>query len=125
MSRSNILEPFLVITNGDLSGNLVSEVTGISYQDNICYQCNITATADGVFSVQGSSDYVPAPQGVQNNPANAGNWVTLGALTVTGADVLLFDINQCSFPWVRLIFTDSSGGTSSGVVNAYVSGKKV
>lgn len=125
MSRANIIEPFLILTNETLDANLVSEVTGIAYHDNLAIQCNVTATANGSFSVQGSSDYVPPPQGVQNKPANAGNWVTLGSLTVAGADVLLFDVNQCAFPWIRLIFTDASGGTSNGTVNAYVSGKKL
>lgn len=125
MSRANILEPFLILTNGDLGGDLVSEVTTISYQDNIAIQCNVTATAVGTFAVQGSSDYVPPPQGVQNTPANTGNWVTIGSLTVAGADILLFDVNQCAFPNIRLIFTDGSAGANNGVVNAYVSGKKL
>lgn len=119
--RNNPLAPYEIISAGDLSGNLTSAVTGISYQDNISIQCVVTGSPVGDFAVQGSNDYIPGPN--HTTPAlNAGNWVTLGTLSVTGADDLLFDVNQMPFPYIRLIYTSTSG---TGAVTATIAAKKV
>ena len=124
MTRAIFFPPYEVLS-AVLSANRTSAVTQISYQDNISYQCIVTGTCSGTFAVQGSLNYQPTPQGVQNDPAASGDWVTLGTLTVAGTDLLLFDVNQCAFPNIRIIYTDASSGTGSATCQVLVSGKKV
>lgn len=124
MTRSIFLKPYEVLDT-TLNGNKTSLATTIEYQDNISYECIIVGNCSGTFAVQGSLNYQPTPQGVQNSPAESGDWVTLGTLTVTGSDILLFDVNQCAFPNIRIIYTDSSGGTGTATCRVLVSGKKV
>lgn len=122
--RKNILHKFQVMTSADGSGDITSAVTGTQYLDNIGYQINLsgTPTMTGQFFVQVSVDY---EQNAQGTVTNAGNWVSLSlspTASVTGGSpsTIYIDINQISAPWMRLIYTHSSG---TGTVNAFVSAK--
>jgi hypothetical protein len=110
--RKNTLSPFKTITSGDMSGNLTSKVTDISHMDNVSIQLNWTGTPTGTFAVQGSLDQA--------------NWVSLALSPTPGAagaaGNILLDLNQLSFPYIRTIYTASSG---SGSLDAIISGKMV
>lgn len=104
-----------------MSGNLVSQITNIEFQDNIGIQINFTGSAVGTFNVQISSDYKQDSQGVVQN---AGNWISLvlnpAPVAAGSANQIFIDMNQLSAPWIRLIYTASS---STGVLNAFISAK--
>lgn len=89
--------------------------------DNIGIQANLTGggSMSGTFSVQVSADHA---QDTEGNETVAGNWITVVTASVTSGAPLLtyFDLNQLSAPWVRLIYTHSSG---AGTVNAFITGK--
>jgi flagellar basal body P-ring protein FlgI len=109
--RKNSLVQYQVIKGGDGSGDLTGPSTNIQNLDNIGYQINMTGTMTGVFSVQVSADNT--------------NWVSLTLnppLSVaSGSPTNIYaDINQISAPWIRLIYTHTSG---SGTVNAFITGK--
>lgn len=115
------LEPYPVFTAADLSADATSEVTGIKYQDNICYQCSLTGAPVGILYVQGSIDYVPGAYNT-SPPRNAGNWVNITSATISAADDVIFDLNQIPLPYIRLFYDSTSG---SGAIDAIVAGKKV
>jgi len=122
MGRKDVLKIYQVITNGDMSqATLTSKVTGIQYMDNIPIQLNFTGTPTGTFAVQGSLDY---SQDFQGNVTSVGNWVPLvlsPSPAATGAaGSILLDLNQLSFPWIRVVYTKTSG---TGTLNAFVGGK--
>lgn len=121
--RKNALIKFQTIVNGDLSGNLISTVTNIEFQDNIGVQLNFSGDAEGLFSVQVSMDYAQNSQGAVSN---AGNWIGLSldpapAATGSGGNIYI-DLNQLSAPWIRVIYTAASG---TGAVNAFICGKMI
>jgi hypothetical protein len=122
-STRGFLKPYQIITQGDVSGNLTSAVTSINYLDNVSIQLNAVGTAVGTFDVEGSLDYF---QDIYGNVVNAGNWVpiTLSPVpTLAGANKqILLDLNQLSFPWIRVTYTSTSG---AGTLDAYISAKQV
>jgi hypothetical protein len=105
-----------------MAGNLTSAVTNIEFLDNIGVQFNFTGTPTGTFQVQVSADY---SQDQQGNVLNAGNWIGLLSVLPTAsgsADSAYVDLNQLSAPWIRAIYTRTSG---TGTLNAYIVAKQV
>lgn len=123
-SGKNILVPFQIVTSGSMAGNLTSAVTDITKIDNVGIQLIFTGTPTGEFFVDGSLNYSPANNGAKL--ANAGDWVAIdlpsSALAAGSASSILLDLNQLSFPNIRVRYVRSSG---TGTLNAYISGKGV
>lgn len=118
MSRKNNLLKFQNITNGDMSqATLTSAVTEIQFLDNIGIQANFTGSPVGVFAVQVSADYARDLSGVVQNP---GNWITISSGTAVDGSPIYFDINQTSAPYIRLLYTRTSG---SGTLNSFITAK--
>lgn len=122
--RKNQLPSYQSITDGDMSGNLTSDVTDIRYMDNISIQLVFTGTPTGAFSVEGSLDYNrPDPTTGVTNP---GTWTAMSFTTPPvasgAAGTILLDLNQLSFPFIRVTYTAGSG---SGTLQCWVSGKAV
>lgn len=115
------------IVNGVMTGTTVilSVPTNITYKDSIAIQLQWTGSAVGTFEVQGSLDYNPgAPQ--SGGTANAGNWISLTlspspAASGTASQILI-NLNQLSFPWIRVKYTNAS---STGTLNGYISAKSL
>lgn len=122
-SRKNQLLKYQTITNGDMSAaSITSSVTNIQYLDNIGVQCNWNGTAPiGVIAIQVSADYAADEFG---NVTNPGNWFTLPTSpAVTGNTGSVYvDLNQMSAPWIRAVYTKTSG---TGTLNAFVTAKSI
>lgn len=123
-NSKNALYPYHFIVAQTIATNYTSNPVNIQFLDNVCIQLNFTGTPTGTFAVQGSLDYSQnALTGVQTN---AGNWVPI-ALPITpvasgAAGTILLDLNQLSFPWIRVVYTASS---STGVLDGYIGAKAV
>lgn len=119
-NSKNVLPPYKTFDAADMSAaTLTSLVTNISNIDNVCIQLSWSGSPVGTFSFQGSLDY--SPGGAGHPVATAGTWVEFTTADCTDGAVLL-DANQLSFPWVRVVYTKSSG---TGALTAYISGKAV
>lgn len=122
MSSRFPLRPYLVITNGDMSGTITSIVTIINNTSLMSYDISWSGTTPtGTLAVQVSNTYTQNGQGVTANP---GNWTslplsitpTVSGNTGNGA----IDIDATGFYAIRLVYTPSGG---VGTMNATVSGK--
>jgi hypothetical protein len=126
MSSRPLLKPQQVMTNAVANQNRTSLVTNINMISMVSYTVFWEANVTGTFSVQVCNDYV-APVGVQNYDLDNGHWVALTLttpVTATGtADSALIDIVLTAPAYIRLVFTDTSGGTGSGTINSWLSGK--
>lgn len=122
MPRKNVLIQYHSIKSGDMSGNLTSPVTNISYLDNIVIQLNASGTPNGTFSVETSLDYQVDSLG---NVINAGTWNALvlsPAPTITASGVITIDINQLAGTFLRVKWTANGG---AGTLNMYLAAKEV
>lgn len=122
MSSRPILSPFPVITNGDMSGNIISAVTVIQNSSMLSYDISWAGTAPvGVMSVQVSNTYSQYADGTVRN---AGNWTTLtlsAPPAVSGNTGNGFiDVDATGAFAIRLVYTRTSG---VGTMNATISGK--
>lgn len=125
-NSKQVFKPYKVISNGDMSqSSLTSSYTNIQGLDNVGYQVVFTGAPTGTFSVQISMDYQPGTS-PNAEPVNAGNWVSLPlspAIIASGSgDVAYIDLNQMSAPWIRLVYTRTSG---SGTLNAFIVAKAI
>jgi hypothetical protein len=123
-ARKNVLAPHNIITAGSMSGALTSDATSIQYMDNICIELVWTGTPTGTFSIEGSLTY--QTNSVGTGVSNAGTWVPI-TLTpppaATGsAGSILLDLNQLSFPYIRVKYSPTSG---SGTLTATIGGKQL
>lgn len=120
-NSKNALLPYHLVVAQSMAGDVTSDPTNIQYTDNCCIQANFTGTPTGVFAVQGSVDH--AEYALTHEVLVTGNWVTITTGSASGsAGLVLFDLNQLSFPWVRLIYTRTSG---TGTLDAYIGSKAV
>lgn len=125
MPRKNALLPYKLVDAVSMAASFTSTPLNIQWLDNVAIQCNITTSdAIGPVYIQGSLDY--SPGGAGHPIANAGNWVTLTLSPQPAAaganDTILFDLNQLSFPYVRISYSRTSG---TGTMTAYASSKEV
>lgn len=122
MSSRPQFNPYSVITDGDMSGNLTSLVTIIQKLSLISYAIEWTGTSPiGTISVEVSNDY---EQNADGSVKNSGTWNTLPLSSPTGvtgnADNGFIDIYATAGYATRLIYTRASG---IGTLNVIASGK--
>lgn len=118
MSRKNNLLQFHSIVNGDMSlSSLTSAVTSIQFLDNIGIQANFSGSPVGVLAIQVSADYA---QDYEGNVLNPGNWAPISSSSMTGGSPIYFDLNQLSAPWIRAVYTKTSG---TGTLNVFITAK--
>lgn len=120
--RKNTLPAYQIITAGDMStASITSAISNIQYLDNISLQLIWTGSPVGTFAVQGSLDH---SQDSLGNVTNAGTWdgLTLNPApaAIGSAGHILLDLNELSFPWIRVVYTKTSG---TGSLTAWIGGK--
>lgn len=114
--------PQPVITNGDMSGDLVSMVSIIDQLVMVSYSIVWTgASPAGNISVEVSDDY---SQNTDGSVRNAGTWNTLPLSAPTpvsgNSDHGFIDIDAHAGYAIRLAYTSTSG---TGIMNVIVMGK--
>ena len=108
--------------NGDMSGDITSNVIDLRSNYGCCIQANYTTTGTlgGVLSVEGSVDYY---EDLNGNVLNSGTWNTLSGQTATlnvsnASGSQPFDITTTAFGWLRVTYATAESDT--GTLNLYV-----
>lgn len=91
-------------------------------------QAEYGALINGTFKLQGSCD--PVPQGSTSTPLTGAapiNWtdITNSSQAVSAAGSTIWNVTDVMYNWVRLVFTDGSGGTSTATFSARFNGKGI
>lgn len=124
MSSRPQFSPYAVIEDGNMSGDITSEVTIIQKLSLISYSLSWDATSPvGRFAVEVSNDYSKDGSG---NVSNAGTWneLPLDASTAISTDVDngFIDIELQGGYAMRLRYIRTSGsGTLQAIISAKVS----
>lgn len=121
-SSNQILIPSTPVTTLNANYNSTPSVLVDIY--GFCVQAIITGTPTGTAKLQASSDTVnrSSGTGVVATPTNW-NDIVGSTLTVTSSGVLTWNFNGCFFNFVRLVYTDGSGGTSTATITATINTK--
>ena len=121
MSSRPLFAPASVITNGDMSSDIISAVTIATNMTMISYGVTWTgSTPVGTAQVEISNDYSVNPDG---SVRSAGNWSIYPGATaaVSGnSGTGFFNVSQISAYAIRLRYIHTSG---TGTMNATVMGK--
>lgn len=125
MSAKTIINATQILSNVSMTNPIATTPTSLKIIDNSGFQMVWTGAPVGTFNVQVSLDYKPG-QFPDETPQNAGNWITLPLntpITASGVpDIAYADLALMSSPWVRLIYTPTSG---TGSLSVWVTGKSV
>lgn len=95
----------------------VSANVGVVYADcmvRASWQIVTSDAVNGAFKVQASNDM---PVGVAINAFVPTNWndITSATVTLSGTGLVgLIPSQELSYAYLRIVFTDASGGTSAG-----------
>jgi hypothetical protein len=120
-NSKNVLPPYHVINATSMAASITGAATNIQYLDNVSVQASWTSTPVGTIAIEGSLDHSANP--ITNQTINAGTWTTILSYAAGGAaGGFLQDMNNLSFPWIRVSYTRSS---SSGTLDVYISGKAI
>lgn len=122
MSSRPQFNPYPVIVNGSMAGNITSAVTVIQKLSLVSYAVSWTGTSPvGSMDVQVSNDYA---QNVDGSVANAGNWSSIplsSTPSISGnSNNGFIDIDANAGYAIRIVYTRVSG---TGTMNVIVSGK--
>lgn len=106
------------ISNTIMSANIASAAIDLQQIVKMSAQIIVgTGTATGSIQLQVSNDRVPAAN--LFNDAVFVNWSNLGSATaVTGTGVLLIAQQDMCYRAMRVVYTDSSGGTATAHLTA-------
>lgn len=117
--------PIQILTNGDLSADVYSEIIDLNQIFSYSIQAVWTgSSAAGTLKLQVSDD-MAGYYGQSNSTSFVVNWsdYTGSSTTVSGPGNFLWNVTDVGYRWVRLAFIASGG--SSGSINATYSGKGV
>lgn len=110
MALKNIIKPFHLMVDGDMSGNLTSDSVDVTYTDNVGFQLSFTGTPSGEFACEGTIDEVSWSElTFSSTPQATGS-----------ADTHLLNVNQIPYKKLRITYTRTSG---TGTLNVYVMSK--
>ena len=117
MSTHMYNKPNIIPAGTVMNANLTS--LAMQLQNALFYniQVSYTGTPTGSFSLQASSDNSATKTAADQVPYATLNWTNVrSAQAVTSAGSVMFNVEWASYNFVRLIYTDSSGGASTAVI---------
>lgn len=106
----------LLMSNVSASDDANSNVAWAYDIVRCSFQLSVTGTADGNLQVQVSNDQA---FGLPPNLFQPVNWSNLGmtvAVSSTSSITVLIPEIEMSYEYVRVVFTDSSSGSSTGTM---------
>lgn len=116
----------LIVKNAVMNANINSPAVPLVNIFGYAIQAVYTGTPNGVLKLQASADSFPYAQ-VSPQPPTPQNWtdITGTSQTISSSGIFMWNIDGAYYNYVRLVFTDSSGGTSTAVLNVTVNCKGI
>lgn len=104
--------------------NVTSESLPQQLQTSFGYsiQAEYTGTTiSGILKLQASDDPNPAI----NASELPVNWSDIAdsSFVLSASGTTMWNVGQANYSWVRVVYTDSSGGTSDGLLTARITAK--
>jgi hypothetical protein len=111
----------IILQPSDASVNQTSLPAVTDHSWGYAVQVIVTGTAAGTVKLQGSCDPGPNANFQAANDTTVINWTDIAnsSQPVTGAGTVTYDVVKTAYPWVRVVYTASSGtGTIAAHFNA-------
>lgn len=83
-----------------------------------CIQVVFTGTPTGTFKLQASADNSATMTAAGQVPYSPTNWTDVlnSSQAVSSAGTIMWNVEWASYNFVRIVYTDGSGGTSTAVI---------
>ena len=113
----------LIITNATMNTTLTSEAIPLVNTYGYSIQAKWTGTPTGTLKLQASSDafmYVN-----DNQPQVPTTWTDIAdsSQSIVAAGDFMWNIIGAFYNFVRVVYTDGSGGSSTAVINVRINAK--
>ena len=110
-------KPNVIPPSTELNTSFNSAVVPLTNVFNYAIQIVFTGTPTGLFHLQSSCD-TDTPANLIN-PDNM-NWTDIANsdFSVSAAGNVEWNVDGAGYTWVRVVYTDGSGGTSTAVVTS-------
>lgn len=104
-----------LVTNQVLNASFNSAPNQLSQVYGYCIQAVITGTPTGSVKLQASNDPF-----IASNVFPPTHWTDIASssFSVSASGSEMWNVTGGQYTWVRLAYTDTSGGTSTAVMNA-------
>lgn len=108
---------YIFLKNQALNTNFNGIALQLNEMFGYAIQIEWTGTANGTFKLQASVDS-------NLNQNHQGTWpvnwidVANSAIVVTTDGSIVWNVTDVMYNWVRIVFTDASGGTSTAVMTS-------
>lgn len=117
MRTNNI--PHIITANAIMNATINSLAVPLYQVYGYSIQIVFTGTPTGSFKLQASDDPVPqAGSPSITAQATPTNWTDIVNSTqaITAAGSIIWTVTDAFYNWVRVVYTDTSGGTSTAIV---------
>ena len=108
-------KPVIIPANTIMNTTINSQALELLNMYGYSIQVVFTGTPTGTFKLQASSDPVNGVSSGLNTPVN---WtdVANSSQSLTAAGNYMWNVFDVMYNWVRLVYQDTSGGTSTAII---------
>ena len=106
----NIIAPSTVM-NATINSSAVPLLQTWFYAIQVVF----TGTPTGTFKLQGSCDPIPQARVEVQTPTNWSDIIN-SSIAVSAAGNLMWNVSEIGYNYVRVVYTDTSGGTSTAII---------
>jgi hypothetical protein len=113
---------FPLATNAPMNTAFTSDAMELFNAIGYSIQAEFTGSViTGTFVLQGSDDPI-APVTTNSTQLTPTNWTPIlnSNYSVSGAGSYVWNVSDVMYNYVRLVYADGSGGTSTGILNARI-----
>lgn len=105
-----------------MGANITSEAVPLNQIYTFAIQAVYTATPTGTLKLQASCDPYINTMPTAELPTN---WTDIAnsSISITAAGNYMWNVSDIGYNWVRLVYTDGSGGTSTAALTVTFNGK--
>jgi len=114
-----------IVVNAVMNTTITSPAVPLVNTYGYAIQAVYVGVPTGTLKLQASADPFNYASPVQ--PPVPAHWTDIAdsSFAVTGPGVYIWNVTGAFYNYVRLVYTDSSGGTSTAVLNALINAKGV
>lgn len=123
MGRKDVIQPFPVVVDGDMSGQITSLITDCRYIDNIAYQVKWSGSSpSGEYFIDTTLDEVTGPLA---NPTWTPLDFGLQMLVAGNSGDDIVNVNQLPFAFIRFRYEPALVSPGTGMMQVKIAAKQV
>lgn len=111
-----------IVTNTVMNTTITSDYYNVQQLFGCAIQAVFTGTPTGDFKLQASADPATSYTASSNTPVN---WTDIDTspYSVSASGNYMWNVFDIMYNYIRLVYTDSSGGTSTAILNVTINAK--